>query len=70
MSENGINDVTIQILRSEEIKELSEISMLSDETLKSLGIKLGEIVRLRKIKYWRNFKTKFGEPAKIYLKNF
>jgi hypothetical protein len=37
----GISDITVQILRSEEIKTLEELKELKEDDLRGLGIKLG-----------------------------
>jgi hypothetical protein len=45
----GISDTTVQILKSEEIRNMSELKQLKDEVMKKFRVKLGEIIRLRKI---------------------
>jgi hypothetical protein len=46
---HGFDDTCIQILQSEKITSLSEIRVLSNEDLKGIGLKLGEIAKLKSL---------------------
>ncbi len=49
LSQNEVGDITIQILKYEEIKSFKELNYFKDEDLKALGIKLRDIARIRQI---------------------